>query len=142
MLDDGSVRLVGRTTRGFAAVARTPAELARAVEATFTEASVAAYSRWHGVPYDLDALTAVDGGDREGIALPRDRRGDRRRLSRGHRPGDGWGEGQQRPDVHPIEQWQRLGDGSWRSPGGRTYGAGTPQAARCRRRAGLADPPE
>lgn len=128
------LRVSTPAARGWAAVARTPHDLARAVTAAFTEAQVAAHARWRGAEYDLDALTAAVPGDP--MAPPRERT---RRRTPGA-PGVGWKSGQQRPDTYSPADWQRCDDGRWLSPGGRRYQQSNPIVVRvlaARRRLGL-----
>jgi hypothetical protein len=126
-LPDGSLRVTTPTARGWAAVARSQADLARAVQGAFTEAQVAAYAAWRGTTYDLSEITDHVPGDP--LAPPRPKR--RARRTRG---GDGWGYGQQRPDVHLPTEWTELPDGRWRSPGGRAYRADAAVVQRVRAR--------
>lgn len=114
----GGMRISTPSARGWAVIARSEAELHRAVSAAFTEAQCAAYARWKGERYELDALTEPVPGD--ALATPRTppRRG------RNTAP-VGWGKLQQRPDRHPPSEWTKLEDGAWRSPGGNRYKAGT-----------------
>lgn len=104
-LPEGGVRLSTPQARGWAAVAKTDSELARAVLSAFTEVQIAAYSAWKGQVYDLDALTDVDPTD-PATALPAPPRRNRSTRS----------------DVAHPSEWARLPDGRWRSPRGRVYG--------------------
>lgn len=133
-LPDGSLRFSTPSARGWAAVARTQPEVTRAIQGAFTEAQVAAYAAWRGTQYDLSALTDHVPGD--AMAPPRPKR--RTRRPRG---GDGWGYGQQRPDVHLPTEWTELPDGRWRSPGGRTYRADAAQVQRVRARLAMTTVP-
>jgi len=104
-LPGGGVRVSTPQARGWAAVARSEAELARAVLSAFTEVQVASYARWKGEVYDLDALTDVDPAD-PATALPAPVRRRNRTT---------------RSDVAHPSEWARLPDGRWRSPAGRHY---------------------
>lgn len=114
------------SARGWAAVARTPAEVPRAIQAAFTEAQVAAYAQLHGQVYDLDALTGSIDGDPMAPPL------ERRRAPA--KPGIGWARGQVRPDAYDPAEWSQLPDGNWRSPGGRVHKAGSQMVQRVVRR--------
>ena len=103
--------------RGWAAVARTPHQLAQAIAQAFTEAQVASYARWHGVAYDQDELTDVVSGDSLAAAT---RTQDFRRR--------------ERSDQHDPGDWTPLSDGFWRSPGGRRYRPDAAIVQRVRRR--------
>jgi hypothetical protein len=127
-LPSGGVRVSSPQARGWAAVARTPHELANVLQAAFTEAQVASYAAWKGEVYDLDAMTDVDPTDPR-TALPAPTR-TRNRITRS--------------DARNPADWKRLEDGRWRSPGGRVYGDDTQlvQRVRANRRAlGIVDPP-
>jgi len=113
-LPDGRFRLSTPSARGWAAVGRNPNELGRAVAAAFVEAQCAAYARWRGQRYELDELTEPIPGDP--MAPPR-----RPVRPRTARQNVGWGRNQERPDTHPVEQWEALPDGRLRSPGGQVY---------------------
>lgn len=113
-LADGKFRLSTPSARGWAAVGRGPNELGRAVVGAFVEAQCAAYARWRGERYDLDEMTEPVAGD----AMAPPRRPVRPRTAREN---VGWGRNQERPDAHPVDQWERLPDGRLRSPGGLTY---------------------
>lgn len=113
-LPDGKLRLSTPAARGWAAVGRTPNEIHRALAGAFVEAQCAAYARWRGERYDLDELTEPVAGDP--LAPPQ-----RRLRRRTNRANVGWGRNQERPDAHPVEQWERLPDGRLRSPAGLTY---------------------
>ena len=117
-LPDGKFRLSTPAARGWAAVGRTPQELGRAVSSAFAEAQCAAYARWRGERYDLDALTEPVTGDP--MAGPR-----RPLRTRTSREAMGYGRNQERPDVHPIEAWERLPNGRLLAPSGLTYGPDT-----------------
>lgn len=111
---DGTMRLSTPHARGWAAVARTPAELARSLSAAFIETSVAAYSRARGEAYDLDVLTSHVPGDALANLPPQRVRSKSPNRRKAHSPAD----------------WQKvtMADRSgavWRSPGGRMYGEDT-----------------
>lgn len=119
----GGLRVSTPLARGWAMVARTPQELARAIGAAFTEAQVASYARWRGETYELDEMTDVVAGD--ALAAATRTVQFRRRV---------------RADQHNPADWSQLSDGSWRSPGGFTYRPDTAVVARVRasrRRLGL-----
>jgi hypothetical protein len=128
MLPEGGVRVSSPQARGWAAVARTPHELAKVLARAVTEVEVASYAAWKGEVYDLDAMTDVDPDD-PSTALPAPLRR-RNRLTRS--------------DARNPADWKRLDDGRWRSPGGRVYGDQTQlvQRVRANRLAlGIVDPP-
>lgn len=111
---DGTFRLSTPHARGWAAVARTPVELARGLSAAFIETSVAAYARGRGEAYDLDVLTSHVPGDPLAHLPPQRVRSKSPQRRKAHSPAD----------------WQKMTmedrSGSvWRSPGGRMYGADT-----------------
>lgn len=125
-LPGGRIRVSSPQARGWAAVARTPMELARAVTAAFTEVQVAAYSAWHGEAYDLDELTLVDP------ASP---------LTAAATPVDM--EPRRRSDIHSPAAWTPLSNGRWRSPAGREFRADTETVRRIRakrRQMGIPEP--
>lgn len=103
-LGAGGLRLSTPQARGWAAVARTQTELAKAVQAAYLEVSCASYARAKGAPYDLDVLTTHVPGDSLAAAPQRRVRG---RVAR-------------RKTYH-VEDWTRMEDGRWRSPSGRVY---------------------
>lgn len=113
-LPDGKFRVSTPAARGWAAVGKTPTELGRAVASAFVEAQCAAYARWRGERYELDELTEPMPGDL--MAPPR-----RPVRARTNRDNVGWGRNQDRPDQHPVEDWERMPDGRLRSPGGLVY---------------------
>lgn len=128
-LPSGGVRVSSPQARGWAAVARTPHELARVLQMAFTEVEVATYASFKGELYDLDGMTDVDPTD-PSTALPTPTRA-RNRITR--------------TDARNPADWKRLEDGRWRSPGGRAYGNDTQlvQRVRANRRAlGIVDPPD
>lgn len=138
-LGDGRYRITPASTPGFsiAASAADPGGLGHALGQAFTEAQVAAYARWRGAQYDLARLAPpVDPNDRTGLAPAR-----RRPRRPARRSGTGWSRGQARPDVHPPQRWTPNDDGSFTSPGNRTYGAHTQQARKARERLGIPHPP-
>lgn len=106
-LPDGRFRLSTSQARGWAYAARSPLDLARGLQAAFTEVQVASYGRARGEAYDLDVLTE-------------------------HRPGDPLaGSPQQRVRrlggnaPYSPAQWEKTttpeGAVRWRSPAGRLY---------------------
>jgi hypothetical protein len=108
-LPDGRLRISTPQARGWAMVVRTRDELARAIGQAFTEVQVASYAAWRGEPYDLDALTVVDNSDPlTASAAAVD-------MSAGQ------GRTLRRTDIHQATAWSPIGDGKWRSPGGREY---------------------
>jgi hypothetical protein len=133
-LENGRLRISTPTARGWAAVAATQPELARAIQGAFTEAQVAAYARWRGTRYDLDALTAHVPGDALAGKKGQRKQGTGKTNKRAPRAGEGWGYGQQRPDVHLPNEWAEQPDGRWRSPSGRMYRSDAAQVVRVRRR--------
>lgn len=140
-LDNGRLRISTPTARGWAAVAGNQPELARAIQGAFTEAQVAAYARWRGTQYDLDALTAHVPGDALAGRKPQRVQGKTKSTKRAPRTNEGWGYGQQRPDVHLPGEWCEQPDGRWRSPSGRMYRADAAQVVRVRRRLAQNEPP-
>lgn len=123
--DDGWLRFTSPDMPGWASSARTPHDLARTMLQARTEAEVAAYARWRGRIYDQHDTT-LDGKPDPLDTPPRPSvRGERR-------------------DVHPLESWQPLPDGSWRSPSGQVWGRNTRLARRLLAKArdrGLPVPP-
>lgn len=113
-LSDGRYRFSTPAARGWAAVGRTPQEVGRAIASAFVEAQCAAYARWRGERYELDELTEPVHGDP--MAPPR-----RPVRTRTNRANVGWGRNQDRPDQHPVEDWERMPDGRLRSPAGLVY---------------------
>lgn len=113
-LPDGTMRISTPHARGWAAVARTPIELARSLRQAFIETSVAAYARSRRTGYDLDLLTSHVPGDPL-ANLPRQR-------VRSRSP--------QRRKAHSPADWEKVAmtdqsGAKWRSPGGRLYGEQT-----------------
>lgn len=105
---DGTLRISTPHARGWAATASNPLGLARAVQGAIVEVQVASYARQRGHVYDLDGLTAqVPGDPLAARPVSREPRARRSRRS------------------HPPDAWQMVDGGSWRSPNGRVYGAGT-----------------
>lgn len=115
-LPGGKLRVSTPQARGWAAVVQNEREMARAVSSAFTEAQVAAYSRWRGERYDLDDLTEPVHGD----AMAPPRAPVRRRKNTGE---TGWGGNQRRPDSHDPAKWVKLPDGRWQSPSGKSWRA-------------------
>lgn len=103
-LPGGMLRVSTPLARGWAAVARTPVELARAVQGAFVEAQAASYARWKGEAYDLDEATDVVPGDSLAAAV--------RSTEFKHRS---------RSDIHSPAEWTPLADRHWRAPNGRRY---------------------
>lgn len=151
-LDDrGSVlRFTSPRMPGWAAVAKTPHEVARVMLQAWTEADIAAYARWRGSSYDEpDAIAA--GQDR--TPPPRaplsaaDRRAQMERPRSQLPDGKPWGKHSRmlRPDVADPADWTVLPDGRLQSPprpGGKPliYGRDTTMGRRIlarRREAGL-----
>ena len=109
-LKNGGYRLSTPHARGWAAVATTPLRLAHSMAAAFIEVQVSAYARAHGKVYDLDNMTMqVQGDPLAGLPMSREARPRSGRRRRSHNPAD----------------WQMTDNGSWRSPGGRVYQAGS-----------------
>lgn len=138
-LPNGRLRISTPTARGWAAVAGNQPELARAIQGAFCEAQVAAYARWRGTQYDLDAMTAHVPGDP--LAGRKPQRQQAKGNKRAARTGEGWAYGQQRPDVHLPNEWAEQPDGRWRSPSGRMYRADAAQVIRVRRRLAQTEAP-
>lgn len=113
-MTDGSMRISTPHARGWAAVARTPVELARGLSQAFIETSVAAYARARGQAYDLDAMTGqVPGDPLASLPAPRVR-----------------SKSPQRRKAYSPADWQKVtmddrSGAMWRSPGGRMYRAET-----------------
>jgi hypothetical protein len=91
----GMLRLTTLTASGWSVAVRTPHELARAIALAFTEAQVAAYSRWRGHEYDAEEMI--------------------RRPSKPRRRST------ERCDVYDPREWRLTSDGRWRAPGGNVY---------------------
>ncbi len=125
-LDDrGSVLRVTSPQRmpGWAAIAKTPVELARAVHQAWTEADCAGYARWRGSSYDEpDAIAA--GYQRPVPPRAPVSRRLRAVLDEPERPrsqlpqGKPWGKHARmlRPDVADPAEWTVLPDGRLQSP--------------------------
>ena len=124
-MPDGRLRVTLPHARGWAAVASTQHELARAVGQAFREAQVAAYARWRGTRYDLSTLTDHVPGDP--LAPPREPRA--RRAARGTRG-----------DVYLATDWTELADGRWRSPSGRVFRGDAVQVQQVKRKLAVAPP--
>lgn len=106
-LADGGMRITTPLARGWAAVARDQHQLARSIASAFAEAEVASYSRFRGQVYDLDAMTGhVPGDALAGSAQGRVRGPAARRRTK---------------KSYPVTLWQKLPNGHWRSPSGRSY---------------------
>lgn len=117
VLDDGRLRLSCPEARGAALVSRGALQTWSALHQIRNEASIAGYSMWRGVRYDLDELT-----DPTDPTEPRRRRPHTRREAEGDRSEVSYSQdGVVRPDqAHPAE-WTPNPDGSWSSPKGRRY---------------------
>lgn len=105
---------------GWVGHAADPVALARCLDKGFTEAEIAAYSRFRGVVPDLAVV--------EGVPLtPAVRRhpAEPEVPSQAADTRVGWGKGARRPDVHDPGAWTPQPDGRWKSPGGRCYPADT-----------------
>jgi hypothetical protein len=105
VLPNGKVRISTPQARGWAVVASGGRQILDGVSSAFNEAQIAAYSRWKGEDYELDALTEVDNSDP--LATTRQWQAPANRT--------------ERTDVHSPADWTRMSDGRWRSPGGRMY---------------------
>lgn len=116
-LDDGSLRFsMPATCPGWAFVARQPAQIGDALARAYTEATVAAYAKLHGVLYDLaeteeEVPEHVKPRGSRHPAEPEppavDEVAKRRRTKH--------------PRTHPAEEWVELDSGYFRSPTGRRY---------------------
>lgn len=111
-LDDGRLRVSTPQARGHATIAKGPDQLWHAVTAAFREATIAGYARFHGVTYDLDALTdTTDPTEPKRRSRPSTRReaaGEVGEVSYSR-------DGTVRPDqMHPAE-WIPNPDGTWTS---------------------------
>jgi hypothetical protein len=111
---DGTMRISTPHARGWAAIARTPFELARGLQQAFIETSVAAYARGRGEAYDLDAMTSHVPGDALASLPPQRVRSKSPQRRKAHSPAD-W---------QKVTMEDRSG-AMWRSPGGRMYGSQT-----------------
>lgn len=108
---DGRVRFSSPQARGWASVARTPHELRRGLDAAFQEVGRASVARATGQRYDLDGMTMHVPGD----ALAGRPQSRPRGPARQHR------------GAYYPEEWTKMEDGRWRSPGGRAYRADSTQ---------------
>lgn len=118
----GLLRLTTPSAPGWAATARNPYELARALELAFVESQVAAYSKFRQCEYDMS--------EPEQEVTPR-RRPRRRSASR--------------CDVHDPREWTLTADGRWKAPGGNKYRESTDTVQRvmqARMRMGLSAHPD
>jgi hypothetical protein len=121
-LDDGRLRFATPTCPGWAFTAQRPAQIGEAIARAYTEATVAAYARLHGVVYDVAAATDPEELP-PGVlaaATPRTRRHPQEpapvgedEVARKRRT--------KHPRTHPPQEWQRLDDGRWLSPTGHRY---------------------
>lgn len=127
-LDDGSLRFTTPTCPGWAYVARQPRQIGEALRLAWTEVTVAAYAKLHGVLYDLAETedTVPETTTRRHPAEPEppaeDEVAKRRRVKH--------------PRTHPAEQWVELDSGYWRSPGGGRYRPDSTVVASVRARLG------
>lgn len=96
-LPSGGLRLDSPAAPGYAATARGPFELARAVDAVMREAACAAYARQRGQAYDLGLLENGHAERSVNVA------------------------GRRYPPVNDPASWTPNPDGSWQSPSGRQY---------------------
>jgi hypothetical protein len=121
----GGYLITAPSLPGWSQHARNPGDLARVLERVFTEAEIAAYSKFHGVEYDA-AEHARDSFEPAPPAQPAPTPIRRHpaepspsELPRAsYRPGAA-----HRPDCHDPADWSLLPDGSgrWRSPDGRAW---------------------
>jgi hypothetical protein len=102
-LPGGLMRVSHPATAGWAAAARTPAELARAISAAFIESEIAAYAARRGRIYDG-----------AGVALGVDARGGRPRPSRPERK-----RASRRSDTYNPADWRLDDVGRLVSPSGK-----------------------
>lgn len=128
----GGVRVTCPVAPGWAAVARSPYDLARALEAGWREADVATYAARRGERYDLalhDRAAAElaslgeqlpYGTDEATSTIAALASRDVQTLAVGK--------------AHSPLAWEELPDGQMRSPTGRVYGSGTQMVARVRER--------
>lgn len=129
---EGALRLTTPMTPGWAAVARTPGELALAVEWAYVECAVAAYARLRGMLYDLaETETEIPpeayaraGRHPDEPAEPEPAPADEVTVRRRKK----------HPRTHEPEEWVETSDGSMISPTGRTYGPHTRIVASVRAR--------
>lgn len=127
----GAVRVTCATAPGWAKVARTPLELARALADGWNEASVAAYATRRAEPYDV-ALhdNAAEEVSRAGRLLPVDadeRAGMMTSLACTAQPS---ATGRATAPTYDPMMWSQMPDGRWVSPAGRKYGPSTQVARR------------
>lgn len=103
------------------APARTPLDLARALQSCFTEVEVAQYARRRGVQPDTALLSSADSFDEpmvlggRPVSVPDTTLAPSRE---GHRKAGSWGKGGAR-EQHPAD-YTANPDGTWRAPSGRT----------------------
>jgi hypothetical protein len=115
-------------TPGWSFVANCPAEVARGIEAAWTEATIAAYARLRGVLYDLAETEEVIPPEAYATTRPHpaetpgpeDEVEHRRRTKH--------------PATHDPARWVELSDGGMISPRGRRYGPQTRVASAVRAR--------
>lgn len=122
------LRLSTPLTPGWSFVATCPAEVARGIEAAWSEATIAAYARLRGVLYDLAETEEQIPAEAYAVTRPHpaeapdpaDRAARRRRTKH--------------PETHDPACWVELSDGGLLSPSGRKYGPGTRVASAVRAR--------
>ncbi len=114
-LDDGSLRFTTPTCPGWAFVARQPRQIGDALRLAWTEVTVAAYAKLHGVLYDLAETEEV-------VPQPTTRRHPAEPAPEPPREDEvGKRRRRKHPRTHPPEEWVELDSGYWRSPGGGRY---------------------
>lgn len=117
----GGVRVTCPDAPGWAAVARTPVELARALAEGWREAAVAAYAARQGERYDLaihdQAAEEVSASGRQLPADAEERAAMLETLSCSVVPRPA----EDRGAAHDPLAWSPLPDGRWVSPSGRRY---------------------
>lgn len=111
-LPGGRLRVSTPHARGWAVVVRGPDQLARAIGSAFTETACAAYAAWRREMYDHDYLTEPDDPTEPA----------RRQLPPPSTRGVSYARtAAVRPDQAHPGAWTVNPDGSYTSPGGRTY---------------------
>jgi hypothetical protein len=98
------VRVTSPDLPGWAAIAKSPADFAKTVDAGWRELAVAAYAARRNEAYDLAPHADVNP--------------------------PGQPAGRRYPERYPPSAWTPLPGGAWRSPSGRTYRAESWQAKR------------
>ena len=106
----GRLRITAPGARGWVRVVRTRDELAAAIAEAFTEAQIASYAMYRGHAYDRDAETPIYRDDQDPL------------IAAAHH---GAARPRGRSDIHDPRDWTPLGDGTWRSPGGKVFGSET-----------------